>query len=90
MSEPQIGQWRHHRFPLLVEIRPPRLWRHTRGMRGMPGSWEKSSSFNGFLGATDVTKRQTKEVSESLHIYIPPFVFWPGMSYSLTGAIYLH
>lgn len=41
--------------------------------------------FNGFPGATEVTERRTKEVPS--HIYV---AFWLGMSYGLSGAIYLH
>lgn len=80
-SQPWRGPWRQQQVPTPLEGRPPRLWHHTGGIWGMPCSWEKSSSFNGFPGATEVTKRRTKEVP--LHIYVPPlffFAFWPRMS----------
>lgn len=59
--------------PVASRDPPPRLWHHTRGMRGMPGSWEKSSLLNSFSGALEVTTRQTMEVTKSLHIYGPYF-----------------
>lgn len=72
-SQPWRGPWRQQQVPTPLEGRPPRLWHHTGGIWGMPCSWEKSSSFNGFPGATEVTKRRTKEVP--LHIYVPPLFF---------------
>ena len=48
---------------------PSALTSDCRNLRNA-GSWEKSFSFNGFPGATEVTKRRTKEVPS--HIYIPP------------------
>lgn len=66
-SQSRRGLWRRQR--VRTGGPAPRLWHHSGGIWGMPGSWEKTSSFNGFPGATEVTRRRTKELP--LHIYVP-------------------